>query len=91
MNFLIESSGLGPLKTAVNLSPICWSTHLKKSFLGGLGTSLKIYPKESSSDPMPLWGGIIIPKLVTKLLARYWPWLLFWFWFYGKLMPNFDK
>jgi hypothetical protein len=62
MNFLMASYGLGEANTAVNLKLTCWSTHLKKSFFGGFGTNLNIYPNESYSDPIPLWGGIIIPK-----------------------------
>lgn len=63
MNFLLASSGFGFDKTAVNLKQICWSTHLKKSFFGGFGTNLYMYPSESSYDPIPLWGGIMISKL----------------------------
>lgn len=62
INLLYESYGFGFENLAVNLKLTCWSTHLKKSFLGGFGTSLNIYPKESSYDPIPLWGGIIIAK-----------------------------
>jgi hypothetical protein len=36
------SSGLGLAKTALNRREICWSTHLKKSFMGGLGINLKM-------------------------------------------------
>lgn len=62
INILWLSYGFGLAKIALNLKEICWSTHLKKSFLGGFGTSLKIYPKESYSDPIPLWGGMIMSK-----------------------------
>jgi hypothetical protein len=37
MNSLLESSGFGEANIALNLKDICWSTHLKKSFFGGLG------------------------------------------------------
>lgn len=54
MNLRLLSSGLGAAKIALKRRQICWSTHLKKSFLGGLGIRRKMYPSESSSEPMPL-------------------------------------
>jgi hypothetical protein len=62
MNFLLLSSGFGLINIPVNLKQTCWSTHLKKSFFGGLGINLKMYPSESYSEPIPLCGGIIISK-----------------------------
>jgi len=40
---------------------------LKKSFFGGFGTNLKIYPKESYYEPIPLCGGMIIAKIENKI------------------------